>query len=222
MRAGYPELFVRAADGAGTDERLFSGAKDLTDLFVTSRSADDTHVVFTEVPQNIQNRIGDVALDSPSDARILVRGDFSSARGAVSPDGRWIAYESNSSGRYEIFIERYPNLGNRQQISDRGGRDPRWSSAGNELFFATENGAEMYAVPVKSGTTLEAGRPQRLFEAAMVPIVVGDSPYDVAPDGRFLILRRARGDADDGTQGTLVLVQNWFEELRQRVPTSTR
>jgi Tol biopolymer transport system component len=218
-RSGSPEVFWRSADGTGNDERLFARRNDLTNLFVSSISADGTHLVFTEVPQDLLASIGHVALERPSDGRVLVKGAFATARAAVSPNGRWIAYESNSSGRYEIYIERYPDLGNRQQISATGGRDPRWSSDGSELFFATEDGRQIYAVAVKSGTTLEAGRPQPLFDAGMVPVVVGDQPYDVALDGRFLIMRNEGDDAgSSSTQPMLVLVQNWFEELKRLVP----
>ena len=79
-----------------------------------------------------------------------------------------MAYHSNVSGRAEIYVERYPELGNRQQISTGGGRLPLWSRDGRELFFSSLDGRQMFAVPVQSGTTLVAGRPQVLFEFAML------------------------------------------------------
>ena len=79
-----------------------------------------------------------------------------------------MAYESNLSGRFEIYVERYPELGNRQQISTGGGRLPLWSRDGRELFFGSLDSRQMLAVPVQSGTTLVAGRPQVLFEFAML------------------------------------------------------
>jgi serine/threonine-protein kinase len=130
-----------------------------------------------------------------------------------------MAYESNVSGRFEIYVERYPEQGNRQQISTGGGRLPRWSADGRELFFRTEDARQMLAVPVQSGTTMVAGRPQVLFEVAMSLIQAGSRPYDVAPDGRFLIIRNNQADAGGSTAPTLILVQNWFEELKRLVPT---
>ena len=86
-----------------------------------------------------------------------------------------MAYHSNVSGRTEIYVERYPELGNRQQISTGGGRLPIWSRDGRELFFSSLDGRQMLAVPVQSGTTLVAGRPQVLFEFAMLADLGGVS-----------------------------------------------
>ena len=127
-----------------------------------------------------------------------------------------MAYESNVSGRQEIYVERYPALGNRQQISTSGGRYPLWSRDGRELFF-TLDGRQIFTVPVQSGTTLVAGRPQVLFEFAMAAPGV---PYDIAPDGRFFIIRSAEADADGGTAPNLIVVQHWFEELKRLVPVN--
>ena len=78
----------------------------------------------------------------------------------------------------------------------------------------------MLAVPVQSGTTLVAGRPQVLFEFAMLATGGGARPYDIAPDGRFLIIRSGQAEAGGGTASNLILVQNWFEELKRLVPTN--
>ena len=77
----------------------------------------------------------------------------------------------------------------------------------------------MLAVPVQSGTTLVAGRPQVLFEFAMSPPIGGARPYDIAPDGRFLIIRSGQAETGRGTAPNLIVVQNWFEELKRLVPT---
>jgi len=122
------------------------------------------------------------------------------------------------SGREEIYVERYPELGNRQQISTSGGRVPVWSRDGRELFFGSLDGRQMLAVPVQSGTTLVAGRPQVLFEDAMVASL-SFRPYDIAPDGRFLIIRNGHTEAGGGTASNLIVVQNWTEELKRLVPT---
>ena len=129
-----------------------------------------------------------------------------------------MAYSSNVSGRYEISIERFPELGNRQQISTDGGNLPLWSRDGRELFFISLDGRQMFAVPVQSGTTLVAGRPQVLFEGAMLPTPGGARPYDIAPDGRFMIIRRGQAESGGATASNMIVVQNWFEELKQRVP----
>jgi serine/threonine-protein kinase len=131
-----------------------------------------------------------------------------------------MAYESNVSGREEIYIERYPELGNRQQISTGGGRLPLWSRDGRELFFSSRDSRQILAVPVQSGTMLIAGRPQVLFEFAMLSIQGEVRPYDIAPDGRFLIIGSGQADSGSGTPSNMIVVQNWFEELKRLVPTN--
>jgi hypothetical protein len=152
----------------------------------------------------------------------LIKSEFCSSYAAVSPDGRWIAYASQVSGRNEIYVERYPELGNRQQISAIGGDGvvwPVWSRDGRELFFGSQDGQRMFAVPVRSGATLVAGRSQVLFEPAMVSSPAAQRPYDLAPDGRFIVIRPAQEETG-GVAPSLVLVPNWFEELKRLVPTN--
>jgi eukaryotic-like serine/threonine-protein kinase len=216
-RAGYLELFWRLADGTGSDERLLARARDLIDLQAAGWSADGRRLLFTEVQPSHECAIGQLAIERPSDANVLMKGAFCNWYPAVSPEGRWMAYDSNVSGREEIYIERYPELGNRQQISTDGGRVPVWSRDGRELFFSSLDGRLMFAVPVQSGTTLVAGRPQVLFELAMVASL-SFRPYDIAPDGRFLIIRSGQAEAGGGTASNLIVVQNWSEELKRLVP----
>jgi hypothetical protein len=224
-RAGYPELFWRQADGTGADERLLSRAKDFADLLADSWSADGRHVLFTEIlsgasldSPNNQCAIGQIPIERSSDVTVLVKSEFCNAFAAVSPNGRWMAYRSRVSGRPEIYVERYPELGSRQQISTDGGERPLWSRDGRELIFSGPDGRQMFVVPVQFGTTLVAGRPQVLFEAAMLPPFGGNRPYDLAPDGRFIVIRPAEEETGSSTAPSLVLVQNWFEELKRLVP----
>jgi hypothetical protein len=219
-RAGYPELFWRPADGTGSDERLLARAKDLLNLRADGWSADGKQLLFTEVLLGGQNAIGQITIERPSDVKMLMKSDFSNSFAAVSPNGRWIAYDSNVSGRFEIYVERYPELGHRQQVSTGGGRIPLWSRDGQELFFSNMVSRQMLAVPMQSGTTLVAGRPQLLFEFMMPPIQGGFRLYDVAPDGRFLMIRSGQAEAAAGTAPQIVVVQNWFEELKRLVPVN--
>jgi serine/threonine-protein kinase len=131
-----------------------------------------------------------------------------------------MAYESNASGRYEIYVERYPEMGSRQQISTDGGRVPVWSRDGRDLFFVTPDGRQMRAVPVLAGTTLVAGRPEDLFDAGVQPPGAGRRPYDLAPDGRFFIIRSAQEETGGAQAASLIVVQHWFEELKRLVPTN--
>jgi serine/threonine-protein kinase len=218
-RAGYPELFWRRADGTGSDQRLLARAKDLLDLRADGWSADGGQLLFTEVSPSVRGAIGQIAIERPSDANMLVKSEFYNAFAAVSPDGRWMAYQSDVSGRFEIYVERYPELGNRQQISTGGGRLPLWSRDGRELFFSLGS-RQMLAVPVQSGTTLAAGRPQVLFEGAMLAAGVGFRTYDIGPGGRFFIIRSGLAEPGVGAASNMIVVQNWFEELKRLVPVN--
>jgi serine/threonine-protein kinase len=219
-RAGYPELFRRQADGAGSDERLPGPAKDLLDLWADGWSKDGTQLLFSEVPPNIQCATRQVAIEPPSDATLLVKHDACNLSATVSPNGRWIAYTANRAGRTEIYVDRYPELGNRQLIVT-GGLQPIWSQDGQELSFISPAPRQVFvvAVPVQSGRPF--GRPQLLFEFPEMFGTRGGRPYDVAPDGRFLIIRSAPDAAVD-TERQIVFVQNWFTELKQRVSTELR
>jgi len=212
-RRGYPELFSRPADGTGSDERFLTRTKNLTDLRANGWSADGRQLLFTEVAAT--SAIGRMDIDHPSDAKVLVKSDSPSP---VSPNGGWMAYQSNVSGRNEIYVERYPELGSRQQISTDGGVRPLWSRDGRELFFSSQDGRQMLAVPVQTGTTFVAGRPQVLFESAIF-MGAGNRPYDIAPDGRFIIIRGGQAEPGGGTAWNMILVENWFEELKRLVPT---
>ena len=222
-RAGYQELFSRSADGTGRDEPLLTRAKDVVDLRASSWSPDGRRLLFievTEVPPRRQSAVWQIALERPSDATVLLQSAFSNDHASVSPDGRWMAYTSNVSGRNEIYVERYPELGNRQLISTGGGRFPIWSRDGRELFFSQDE-RQMLAVPVQSGTTLGAGPAKVLFEFAMgTPPIGGARPYDIAPDGRFLVIGNGEAETGRGTEPSLIVVQNWFEELKRLVPTN--
>ena len=216
-RSGYEELFWRPSDGTGSDERLRAGARDLLDLQADGWSADGKQLLFTEVTPDHRCEIAQVAIERPSDAHVLVKSASCDWFPALSPNGAWMAYESHLSGRSEIYVQRYPELGHRQQISTSGGLLPLWSRDGRELFFSSVDSRQILAVPVQSGTTLVAGRPQVLFEFAM-NVVIGGRPYDIAPDGRFLIIRSGQAEGG-GTSANLILVLNWFEELKRLMPT---
>jgi serine/threonine protein kinase/dipeptidyl aminopeptidase/acylaminoacyl peptidase len=218
MRAGYPELFWRPADGSGRDDRFLTRGKDLLDLRANGWSPDGKHLLFTEVPPTVQNAIGQIAIDRPSDATLLIQDEFSNDLAAVSPDGGWMAYQSTRSGRSEIYVQRYPELGNLQQISTAGGRLPLWSGDGRKLFFSSSDGRYMFAVAVQSRSTLVAGRQQVLFEPSVLAQAIGFRPYDLAPDGRFVIIPSGQTKEADGPGSNLILVENWFEEVKRLMP----
>ena len=137
---------------------------------------------------------------------------------AFSPDRKWLAYTSDHSGREEVYVQPYPGPGPRVQVSTDGGEAPAWSGDGTELFYLTfRDGLPlvMNAVPVKAGVS--AGPPRKLFEGRFV-VTRPFRSYDVTPDGqRFLMIQRP--DPRPSRPQELVLVENWLDELRRRVPS---
>jgi serine/threonine-protein kinase len=138
---------------------------------------------------------------------------------ALSPDGRWLAYQSDETGSWEVYVRPFPNVeGGRWQASIAGGRGPKWSHGGGELFFTNAND-ELVAVDVETTSVFRSGRPRVLF--ALSPdwrswINTG-LYYDVAPgDDRFIAMRQI--SATDETGPRTLLVNNFFEELKARVP----
>jgi serine/threonine-protein kinase len=219
-RAGHPELFWRPADGTGQDERLFARSREFLDVLASGWSADGKQLLFSEASPKGPHAIAQMAIEQPSEGKVLVKNESSASFPTVSADGRWMAYMSNVSGQWEIYVERYPQLGSRQPISTDGGQRPLWSRDGRELFFLSLDGRQMLAVPMQSGSTLKAGLPQVLFEAAISVQGVGARPYDVAPDGRFLIMRDVQTEGGGGTPSNIIVVLNWLEELKRLVPTN--
>jgi len=221
LRAGYAELFSRPADGTGSDQWLLARAKDVTDLRADNWSPDGKQLLFTEVSAPTGQAIGQMAIEPPSDAKMLAKSEFRRDHAAISPNGRWMAYESNEDGRFEIYVERYPELGSRHPISTGGGRLAIWSREGRELFFGSLDGRQMFAVDVQPGTTWVAGRQRVLFELPMLAPGGLTRPYDIDRDGRFFVIRSAQPEAAGaGTAPNLILVQNWFEELKRLVPVN--
>ncbi len=121
----------------------------------------------------------------------------------------------------EIYVERFPELGDRQLISTSGGRAPFWSPDGSELFYRSVEGSQMLAVQISFEPTLSAGVAEVLFDGPYVPSVGGGRPYHLTPDGERFLIVKAAGQTDDiaPARTQIILVQNWIEELTRLVPT---
>jgi len=145
--------------------------------------------------------------------------------GEFSPDGRALAFQSNLSGRPEVYVQPYPGPGERIQVSVDGGSTTAWHPRTGELFFMKPPTADapgrLMAVDVRTNPGLKVGRPRVLFEFRSI-INFGCSParcYDIAPDGAHFIATRSRVPQSHAPVTQVQLVQNWLEELKARVPT---
>ena len=140
---------------------------------------------------------------------------FGEGAPTFSPDGRWVAYVSNESGRNEIHVRPFPGPGERLTVSVEGGNEPVWSRDGRELFY--RSGDAMMAVDVSTGPALNTGKPRRLFEKPYERTLALWPNYDVSADGRRFLMVKTIGQEAAPAQINVVL--NWTEELTRRVPT---
>ncbi len=135
-----------------------------------------------------------------------------------SPDGKWLAYNSNESGDWETYVQPFPPTGAKHQITREGGYYPLWSADGSELFFELDE--RLMAVRIETEPNLTFGNAEEL------PMRIsprGSRNYDITPDGqRFLtVIPAPNAEADETTSVRINIVLNWFEELKQRVPTES-
>ena len=203
-------LTWRMADGSGTQDFMFSGRQRCP----TSWSSDGGTLLVNRF-DDPTTKVDVWALRREAhdtSTRALLTQSFNEADAKFSPDDRWVAYVSDESGRYEVYVMSYPALKGRTAISTDGGARPVWSRDGHELFY--RQGTAIMAVSVRTGQEFHADKPRLLFDGPYVG-QGGDISFDVAPDGRFLMV--TGDEASLGRQ--LNVVTNWFTELQQRVPT---
>jgi serine/threonine-protein kinase len=217
---GGPNIWWQAADGTGAAERLTTSKNA---QLVNAITPDGTAVVFNEVVPTMGRDVLQVALGGTRRVTPLLQTKFDERNGIVSPDGRWLAYESNSSGSFEIYVRPCPNVaGGQWEVSKAGGTRPLWARSGKELFYIGPDGA-LLGVPVEaSGETWKAGTPAKLVEGRYYNTGAGTGTtgraYDVSPDGqRFLMIKAPGTDASAATPA-LIVVQHWDEELNRLAP----
>jgi hypothetical protein len=210
-------LIRRRADGTGQDSVLVRGRLDEGLV-----SPDGRWAVFRRGASSAASGGRDIfgqRLGADTVPVPLLATPYDEMAMVLSPDGRWMAYQSDETGRVEVFIRPFPNTGDQKvQVSSGGGTGPVWARSGRELFYLRDD-RTMMAVPVVAGPVLRLGEPVALFQVPEVLVHLDTrfySPWDVGPDGRF-IMARAVG-AGTGAGSPLVVVENWLDEIRAKVP----
>jgi serine/threonine-protein kinase len=220
QRDGSPgNVFWQAADGTGAAERLAEADRD---LFPTSVSPDGSQIlvnIATGGATGAQAENDDIAVVSREGRQTpLLATMFGERNAEVSPDGRWLAYESDESGREEVYVRPFPDVqAGRWQVSTGGGRQPVWARDGRELFYLVPPGRIMSA-PIQPGASFVAGNPQLVVNGPYVAPNAART-YDVSPNGeRFLMIKDAAASDKTSAPPSIIVVQGWFEELKRRVP----
>jgi len=209
--SGPRNIFWQLADGSGGFERLNTSPN----LSIPGSWSPDGKVLAYAI---IAPQTGyDIWTLTPSDhkTQIFLQTKANESAPQFSPDGHWLAYASEESGRFEIYVVPYPGPGGKWQISSDGGREPLWNRNGRELFF--RNGNKMMAAPIDTQHGFSAGTPKMLFQGQYVTLANSTPNYDVTADGqKFLMLKST-------VQPTQInVVVNWFEELKQKVPVGKK
>jgi serine/threonine-protein kinase len=190
VKSGSMEILQAPFDGSGSEERLL-------DAGAANAQARSWHPSGKWLAYDLAGDIHVLPLTGDRKTQPFVTTEFVEAFPAFSPDGHWIAYQSDETGRSEIYVRAFPGPGGKSQVSTEGGARPRWSTDGKQLFFRV--GPQMFAAPVTPGPTFAAAVPRVLFEGQYPP------PYDIAPDGRFLMVR----DEQLADRPQLRFVLNW-------------
>jgi serine/threonine-protein kinase len=211
---GTEGLFWQPADGSGVAEHLIDGSGGIRGFAWTKAG----ELVFEELAGAHIRLLTPGSRQTP---RVIPLFDapeyFNELLPALSPDGRWLAYQSTESGEAEVYLRLFPDVSSlRRQISVGGGFAPLWSADGGEIYY--RSATDMMAVKVRTSPALDLGQPESLFRLSdyVLPGTRGIK-YEVAPDGRFLMLKDI---GSGGSQDRVVLVQHWTEELKRLVPAN--
>ncbi|MGH9784258.1 MAG: TolB family protein [Terriglobia bacterium] len=231
-RTGSPNLFWKPADGAGAEEQITKSEH----FYQTGSVFSDGRLAFyaenhpTEGPD-----IWTISLGREHKPSLFLQTPSNESAPMISPDGRWLAYSSNESGRFEIYVREFPGpggpppvgpssqgsqysgsgpQGGKWQVSTEGGMEPVWARHGRDLFY--RNGDKMMAVNIAAGLAFTAGSPRLLFEGKYERGPAAHANYDVSPDGQRFLMVKEGGFESPPSQINVVL--NWFEDLKRRVP----
>ena len=222
QRAGAMDLYVKPADGTGSAEILLDLDPDINEGVW---SPDGTWLVI---------RTGGLASGVEGDRDIwgirpgidsvplpLVADEWDEKALALSPDGKWLAYESNESGTEEVYVRPFPDTeAGKWQVSTNGGTGPVWAHSGRELFYVKPppGGRTMMVAAVETEPTFSVGERRALFPlGGEYWLSAQYAAYDVAPDDEHFFLVRSRAPDDERGTGGLIIVDNWFEELKAKV-----
>ncbi len=208
LRDGRYGLYSKAADGSGSEEQLYTSQNWHVPY---SFSPDGQILSFSEVSPTTAMDLWLLPLSGERKARVFLQTKFEEESGMFSPDGRWLAYDSDESGRSEIYVQAFPGPGGKWQISTTGGQRPVWAATGSELYY--RNGDKLMAVTVTAQPSFNAGTPRVLFQGHYWS---SGHAYDVSPDGQHFVMIKAGEQESSVTH--LGVVLNWSEDLRRVVP----
>ena len=221
-RDGGRGFYRKSADGTGDVEHLVT-IEGAGGLRAGNWSPDGSRLVFDSVQDATRQDIGVLSMEGEPSWEPLFETEVGEFGPTISPDGQWLAYVSAETGRNEVYVQRFPDLGERHQISTDGGVDPLWSPDGQALYYRGTGRYtldDMRFVSIDPGSPFSVGNPQVLFARASFRPAGGGRQHDITPDGQRFLMLSTRSETDAGASPQINVVLNWFEELKARVPVN--
>jgi serine/threonine-protein kinase len=211
-----PNMYLRRADGSGEVERLqVSNLPQIPCGF----TPDGNTVIYSEVGDT-KGDLWSLSLEEGATPEPFLVTPFNEKHPALSPDGKWLAYTSNESGREEIYLRPFPKAAGKWQVSTSGGQHAMWSPDGTELFYEEDNDLMDVVIDLSAGAPM-IGRPSTLFELPMGVREFGRG-YDISPDGQRFVAVKAELRGGDFGESHLRFVFHWFSELETKIPKSKK
>ena len=208
-QGGFYGIYQKGVSSDDKEDLLLKGAERA--FLITDWSSDGQFIVYRKVTEKSAGDIVVLPLFGDRQPRDFVATPFAEQWGKVSPDGHWLAYQSDESGRTEIYVQSFPEPGRKVVDSQGGGTFPRWRRDGKELYYVSA-ADKLMAVPVETGANFSAGAPVRLFDVDSFGRRSNRYLYDVSANGqKFLVTR----PLEDAATRPLTLVQNWTELLKK-------
>jgi eukaryotic-like serine/threonine-protein kinase len=207
-RSGGLDIYQRPSNASGPDQPLLK-LNGQPIVFPSDWSSDGRFLAYYRTDPKTQLDIWVLPLAGDQKPIPFLRGDFNESQAQFSPDARWIAYVSDESGASEVYVQSFPTLTGKWQISTGGGTEPRWRRDGRELFYLAPD-RKLMSVIVKAGATFEADAPRALFEPVL-PAGALRQTYSVSSDGQRFLLNTPL----EGPSPSMTLVINWPALLKK-------
>jgi serine/threonine-protein kinase len=222
-RGGEYDVWTRRADGSGDAELIFDHEASLAEAVW---SPNGEWLILRTAGPSAAGRRDIIGLRPGADSvpRPLVVSEFNESSPAVSPDGRWLAYQSNETGLQEVFIRPFPDTeGRKIQVSNGGGRSPVWAHSGLELFYVTDESPstaarDLMVAEIRRGPPMAVGQRRVLFSVpAGFNFASANTSYLITNDDQRFLMARMADTGEEQNQGELIVIQNFFEEVKRLV-----
>jgi Tol biopolymer transport system component len=221
-KGGVLSLWWIRADGSGSPQRL-TESKNIE--YPRSWRPDGKVLAFTQLNPSTNFDIMTLPIEGdeksgwkPGEPKPFVNSAFAEVQPAFSPDGRWLAYSSNESGDYELYVRPFPGPGGKWQISTGGGGYPKWSRDGKELYYRTLDNKIMVANYTASGDSLRADKPQLWSPGQVADLGPGNYTFDLHPAGKRFAVLKTPGTEQAAAVNKVSFIFNYFDEISRKVP----